>query len=265
MNKATKMPSIYIPHGGGPAFFIQGEMREMFQPMADFLADLPRLLPAVPSAILVVSAHWETSMVTLESGIKPQLIYDYYGFPEEMYKLAYPAVGEPSLAKRAARLLSEHHIPNTIDAENGWDHGVFIPLMVMYPQANIPVVAMSLEQDMNPTKHIAIGRALAPLRDEGVLILGSGSSYHNLGQLRNSGEGGEEFNDWLSQTLSEQGSKRAEQLAQWEQVPSARMAHPREEHLLPLMVASSAGSDEPGRKIWQGNMGPAPVGAWAFD
>jgi aromatic ring-opening dioxygenase catalytic subunit (LigB family) len=264
MTTASTMPSVYLPHGGGPAFFMQGGMGDMFRPMGEFLAGFHKLLPATPGAILVVTAHWEARVPTLTGGLQPALIYDYYGFPKETYDIAYPAPGAPAVAAQAASLLQKAGIEATVDTEYGWDHGVFIPLKVMYPQAEIPVLAMSLQVGLDPGAHSAIGAALRPLRDEGVLIVGSGMSYHNLRQLAN-GPASAEFDRWLDGALSGNAAHRRAQLANWAAAPSGRTAHPREEHLLPLMVASGAGSDAAGRKIWSGMMGPTAVAAWAFD
>ena len=258
------MPSVYLPHGGGPAFFMEGGMGDMFRPMGDFLAQFNRLLPATPSAILVVTAHWEARVATLTGGQHPGLIYDYYGFPKETYSITYPAPGAPALAEKAAALLRQADIGVVVDPEYGWDHGVFIPLKVMYPRADIPVVAMSLKAGLDPHEHSAIGAALRPLRDDGVLVMGSGMSYHNLGQMGN-GAAAAEFDRWLDGALSGDAAQRRGQLARWAQAPSGRMSHPREEHLLPLMVASGAGGDAPARKLWRGAVGPTAVSAWAFD
>ncbi len=264
MTATTAMPSVYLPHGGGPAFFMQGGMGDMFRPMGDFLAGFHTLLPARPTAILVVTAHWEAPVATLTGGLHPALIYDYYGFPKETYDIAYPAPGSPALAAQAAGLLQQAGIEAVVDPEYGWDHGVFIPLKVMVPQADIPVVAMSLKVGLDPNEHSAMGVALRPLRDQGVLIMGSGMSYHNLRQMGN-GQAAAQFDHWLDGALGGDAAHRRAQLAQWSTAPSGRVSHPREEHLLPLMVASGAGSDSAGRKIWSGMMGPTAVGAWAFD
>ncbi len=258
------MPSVYLPHGGGPAFFMEGGMGDMFRPMGDFLTQFHRLLPATPSAILVVTAHWEAPVVTLSGGQQPGLIYDYYGFPRETYSISYAAPGAPALAEKAAALLREAGIGVLVDPGYGWDHGVFIPLKVMYPRADIPVLAMSLKAGLDPNEHNAIGAALRPLRDEGVLVMGSGMSYHNLGQMGN-GPAAAEFDRWLDGAMSGDAAHRRGQLARWAQAPSGRMSHPREEHLLSLMVASGAGGDAPARKLWSGAVGPTAVSAWAFD
>ena len=258
------LPSIYLPHGGGPAFFMTGGMHDMFEPMAEFLGTVPSLLPAAPKAILVVTAHWETDVVTVTGGPRPELIYDYYGFPKETYELQYQAPAEPALARRAAQLLSNAQIDVKVDDAYGWDHGVFIPLMVMYPSAEIPVVAMSLRIGLDAAFHCAVGAALRPLRDEGVLIVGSGMSYHNLREMRGVAAAAT-FDRWLDQALAGDARHRAAQLSRWASAPAGRAAHPREEHLLPLMVASGAGSDLPATKVWEGAVVETRVSAWTFD
>lgn len=261
----SRMPAVYLPHGGGPSFFMAGERKQRYQATEDFLRSVPTLLPCRPTAILIVTAHWETAVPTFTGGIRPGLIYDYYGFPPEMYELQYPAPGDPGLAARAASLLREAAFPAHVDAEYGWDHGVFIPLKVMLPDADIPVVAMSLHASLEPTLHCGLGAALRPLRDEGVLVVGAGMSYHNLRDFAAGAPASYAFHDWLDAAVAGDWQQRTERLAHWRAAPGGRMSHPREEHLLPLMVASGAGSDEPGRVLWRGTIGPTCIGAWAFD
>lgn len=261
---AAVMPALYLPHGGGPAFFMQGPMAQLFDPMKEFLAALPSSLPEQPRAIVVVSAHWEAETVQVSSGTHHDLLFDYYGFPQETYSLTYPASGSPELADRVIELLSTAGIPAEPNSVRGWDHGVFIPLKVMYPEAEIPLVAMSLHAGLNAEEHGRIGAALRSLRQEGVLIIGSGMSYHNLSELTGSAPGSLEFDRYLDEALRGPGSHRRTRLNAWEDEPTGRSAHPREEHLIPLMVASAAGSDLPGDKIWAGHVGPSLVSAWSF-
>lgn len=263
----TRMPSLYLPHGGGPAFFMQGGMHTWFADMQVFLEGLHTKLPARPKAILVVTAHWEADVVSLTGSARPELIYDYYGFPPETYALQYAAPASPELATRAAALLQQAGVASKVEPTYGWDHGVFIPLKVMFPQADIPVVAMSLLVGLDPLNHAAMGRALRTLRDEGVLIVGSGMSYHNLREFRGGGgrKDSELFDAWLDTALAGDEAHRSAQLAQWASAPAGRASHPREEHLLPLMVASGAGGDSPARKMWSGDAGDTRVSAWAFD
>jgi aromatic ring-opening dioxygenase catalytic subunit (LigB family) len=263
MTDQTPMPALYLPHGGGPAFFMDGPMGDLFRPMAEFLASVYSLLPATPTAIVVVSAHWEAPVVTVTGGSRPGLIFDYFGFPPETYELTYDAPGSPDLATSAAELLGAAGIDAVVDPAYGWDHGVFIPLKVMYPEADIPVVAVSLQAGLDPDRHSAMGAALRPLRDEGVLIVGSGMSYHNL-RVMDGAVPSTEFHHWLDGALAGDAGHRRHALAGWAAAPSGRASHPREEHLLPLMVASASGSDEPATKVWAGAFGSTPVGAWAF-
>ncbi len=226
MTTSAAMPSVYLPHGGGPAFFMSGPMGDMFQPMAEFLASIDTLLPATPTALLVVTAHWEAPVVTLTGGPSPELIFDYYGFPPETYQLTYPAPGLPTLATEAARLLATAGIRVSVDAEYGWDHGVFIPLKVMYPEARVPVVAMSLQVGLDAAAHVAIGEALRPLREQGVLIVGSGMSYHNLSRFDRGGHDATVFDAWLDGALDGDGNHRRRELSRWATAPSGRAAHP---------------------------------------
>ncbi len=243
---------------------MSGSMGDLFRPMGQFLAALPATFPTRPRAIVLVTAHWEAPSPTFCGASWPELIYDYYGFPPETYAIRYPAPGAPELADTAARLMHEAGLQAVVDAGRGWDHGVFIPLKMMVPDADIPVLAMSLKEGLDPLEHLAMGEAMRPLREDGVLIVGSGMSYHNLRQMGN-GAAAIEFDRWLDGALTGDAAHRRNRLAQWSHAPAGRIAHPREEHLLPLMVASGAGSDTPGRKLWSGAVGPTAVSAWAFD
>jgi aromatic ring-opening dioxygenase catalytic subunit (LigB family) len=215
--------------------------------MQAYLAGLIDSLPEWPKAILLVSGHWEEDQVTVHSGDGQPLLFDYYGFPEHTYRLRWDAPGAPAVAARTKALLEGAGFPVGEERERGWDHGVFIPMMVAVPGADIPLVQLSLRKDLDPAAHIAIGRALAPLRDEGVLILGSGMSFHNL---RARGPKvtpvADEWDAALIEAVTDPDSvRRAERLAAWDELPHAHFAHPREEHLLPLMVALGAGGDGP--------------------
>lgn len=263
--KPAHMPSLYLPHGGGPSFFMEGERKQLYQAMEDFLRGVPSLLPGVPTSILIVTAHWETPVHRFTGAAQPALIYDYFGFPLATYQISYEAPGHPELAAKAAGLLRAAGLEAQVDEHYGWDHGVFIPLKVIYPQASIPVVAMSLQSSLSPELHCAAGQALRSLREAGVLIIGSGMSYHNLRNFEEGASASFEFDGWLEQALVGNASQRAAQLARWSQAPGGQVSHPREEHLMPLMLASGAGSDRPGRRLWQGLVGPTCASAWAFD
>lgn len=234
------LPTYFISHGGGPWPWMP-DMRRMLHKLDESLADMPRQLGQTPKAIIMVTAHWEERAFTLGANPNPGMVYDYGGFPPETYEVVYPAPGAPELALRVQELLTKAGLPVALDPKRGYDHGTFVPLAVMYPDANVPVLQMSLKTGLDPAEHIAMGRALAPLRDEGVLIMGSGLSYHNL---RNFGQGGaapsQAFDAWLQAAMAAGPQQRESALLHWEDAPAARICHPREEHLLPLMVATGA-------------------------
>lgn len=197
-----------------------------------------------PSAILVVSAHWEETIPTITSGSQPSLIYDYYGFPEESYRIEYPVCGEPALAKEVHNLLESSNINAKLDEERGFDHGLFVPLKIMYPEAAVPCIQLSLVNSLDPRKHINIGRAIQSLDYDNLLIIGSGFSFHNMNaffvpETSESKVQNEAFENWLLDTCSNQEIdevERTQRLVSWEKAPFARYCHPREEHLLPLHV-----------------------------
>lgn len=225
----------------------------MWPPMQTYLAGLIDNLPERPRAILLVSGHWETPEVTAHVGDGQPLPYDYYGFPEHTYRLRWDAPGAPDVARRAAELLRAAGHSVAEEVARGWDHGVFIPMKVVVPDADIPLAQISLRADLDPEAHIAMGRALAPLRDEGVLIVGSGMSFHNL---RARGPRvkpvATEWDDALTGAVTDPDPKaRASRAAAWSDLPHAHFAHPREEHLLPLMVALGAGGDDPAARDYR--------------
>ena len=247
-----KQPTLFVPHGGGPCFFMdpsdpQGVHSDpMWHPMQDYLAGLIADLPERPKAILLISGHWETRHFSVHVGGRPELLFDYYGFPPHTYTLRWDAPGAPDLARRAAGLLEAAGLATGEEKARGWDHGVFIPMKVALPDADIPVAQMSLRQDLDPATHIAAGRALAPLRAEGVLIIGSGMSFHNL-RVRGAQAiaPSTAWDDALTQAVTDPDpAQRAERVAAWDRLPHAHFAHPREEHLLPLMVALGAGGND---------------------
>ncbi|GAK51942.1 extradiol ring-cleavage dioxygenase, class III enzyme, subunit B [Candidatus Moduliflexus flocculans] len=230
---------LYFSHGGGPLPILGDASHKA---MVDFMRQLPSRLRQ-PEAILVVSAHWEESAATLLSGQTPPLFYDYYGFPQEAYAITYPAPGNPELAERIVRLLNAQNIPVRLDPERGFDHGVFIPLKLMYPQADIPALQLSLLRGLNPTAHIALGKALREMLSENILVIGSGFSFHNMQAFSWQGANmpdpaNDAFQNWLIETCAGSLSQeeREQRLIEWPTAPSARYCHPREEHLLPLHV-----------------------------
>jgi len=233
------MTSLYLTHGGGPLPLL-GDAGHTH--LVAFLKSIPERIPP-PEAILLISAHWEQPNPVITGGEQPGLIYDYGGFPSESYQIKYPAPGSPRLAEEVQGLLAVEGFNARQDANRGFDHGMFVPLILMYPEANIPTVQLSLLDSLDPAQHIKMGQALSPLHKKNILIIGSGSSFHNMRILVTGSSSGQEessvFNDWLVQTCT--GSELAEEerfnrLVHWQQAPHARFCHPREEHLLPLHV-----------------------------
>lgn len=262
------MPSLYIPHGGGPCFFMEWTMGppDTWDSMAAWLRALPDTLPRRPRAILLVSAHWEEAAFTVATASRPGMLFDYYGFPPHTYQLDYPAPGDPALAARVEELLRGAGLPAATDPARGFDHGVFVPLLVAFPDAAIPVVPLSLRRGLDPASHLAAGKALAPLRAEDVLIVGSGMSYHDM-RGYNTARAltvSRAFDDWLTAAVEGDPAARLQALAAWEQGDGARASHPREEHLLPLMVAAGAGFDAPGQRIFTDEVMMATVSAYRF-
>lgn len=264
------LPTIYIPHGGGPCFFMDwnmgppdtwDSMRTSLQRLGERFADV--------STLLVVSAHWEEPVVTVQTSARPPLFYDYYGFPPHTYELAWPAPGAPQVARRTLDLLRAAGIDAREDAERGFDHGTFVPLKVAFPEAHIPTLQVSLKAGLNPTEHLAIGRALAPLREDGVLIVGSGMSFHNMRAIMQAGgrhvlDTSRRFDAWLEAQCTGVPRDRDSALVRWDRAPEARFCHPREEHLLPLMIAAGAASGEPGRVLFRDEVMGVTVSALEF-
>jgi aromatic ring-opening dioxygenase catalytic subunit (LigB family) len=246
----TTMPTFYIPHGGGPCFFMDWTMGppSTWDRLAEWLRGLKTSLPRPPKALLVVSAHWEAKVPTILAAAKPPLLFDYYGFPKHTYELTWPAPGSPEIAKCVADLLATANIASRTELERGFDHGVFVPLKVAWPDAEIPTVQLSLQEGLDPETHLAIGRALSPLRKEDVLIIGSGMSFHDMrGFMTGRGkEHSTRFDAWLTQVVEDAPAARDRALGSWAEAPSGRESHPREEHLLPLMVAAGAAGDDRG-------------------
>lgn len=233
------LPTYFISHGAPTLILEDG-------PTCAFLRDLGRSL-ARPRVVLVVSAHWETDRPTLSAATAPETIHDFYGFPETLYRIRYGAPGAPAVAAEAARLLNAAGIPSDIDAARGLDHGAWVPLMLMYPDADIPVLQLSIQPQSGTAHHVVVGRALAPLRDEGVLIMATGSLTHNLRELSRDDSGGiagwaEEFAGWMAAKLHARDD--AALLDYRRQAPHAQRSHPTDEHLLPLYVALGAATPQ---------------------
>lgn len=253
-----RLPVAFLPHGGGPWPFVDiglGEPWELDE-LASYLRSVAALPKEPPRALLVISAHWEEAVPTVMTAPHPPMLYDYYGFPPESYEITWPAPGDPELAARVRALLGDAGFETGEDPKRGFDHGTFVPLKLTYPNANVPTVQLSLVRGLDPEQHLAIGRALAPLRDEGVFIVGSGMTFHNLRAFRDprARPVAEAFDAWLREAATLDEPARSQALARWSAAPAARLAHPREEHLLPLMVVAGAAAGDPGRLAYNGTV-----------
>jgi 4,5-DOPA dioxygenase extradiol len=294
----TKLPTIFLNHGGGPLPILgdpsHSELTNSLKNLSSTLT-----LNSI-TAILIISAHWEESsfqVLTAESSSSIPLYFDYYGFPPETYKYQYSAPGNIEIANRVVSLLLNSGIKcSHSTSRQGFDHGVFIPLLLSFPSASIPIIQLSLKKGLDSKEHIMAGQALEPLRSEGVLILGSGMSFHNMQHFMGGNGGNEEsimFDHWLNNILvaSESGKEegkegkegkeggrksventdtsmigRLESLSQWLSLaPFPRICHPREEHLAPLfVVAGAAGNDTPCHNIFNGEVLSQKVSSFAF-
>ncbi|TNE50171.1 MAG: dioxygenase [Deltaproteobacteria bacterium] len=251
-----RMPAIFLPHGGGPWPFTNKPLfgsPHMWDQMSSYMKGLGQIPPATPKGILVVSAHWEEAVPTVMSASKPPMLYDYYGFPPETYKVQWPSPGAPELAGEIQSLLENAGFKTGANGGRGFDHGMFVPLKLAYPNPTIPALQLSLKQGLDPKTHIKIGQALAPLRDRGIFIIGSGMSYHNLQVLISQARSGstnviddsKAFDEWLVSSMLMEPDRRETKLVEWLNAPKARSCHPREEHLLPLhVIAGAAGNDK---------------------
>jgi len=265
----SRQPTLYLTHGGGPCFWMS--FPEPFGPHAydglrQYFAQLLASLPEPPASILVVSAHWEEPVATVSTASAPPMLFDYYGFPAHTYQLEYPAPGNPGLGRRVQQLLQAAGIPTDADDQRGFDHGVFVPMLIIDPRAQIPVLMLSLQQRLDAAHHLAIGAALAPLREQGVLVIGSGSSFHNMGTIFDGREDASvEFDRWLQATVSEpEPPVRNARLIDWQRAPGARACHPRAEHLIPLMVAAGAAAGDAGRQSFGERIGGKAYSCFRF-
>lgn len=260
---AERFPAIFVSHGA-PLLAIQPG------PAREFLSGLGRTLGR-PKAILAVSAHWESGDAAVSAAARPETIYDFYGFPDELYRIAYPAPGAPELAARAKSLLGEKGIAARVHPTRGLDHGAWVPLMLMYPDADVPVTQLTVQTALGPAHHFELGGALRGLRDEGVLILGSGGATHNLREFGRHPDGTAPpqwvtgFQDWLAQTI--EGGKSDDLVRYRGLAPEAARNHPTEEHFLPLFVSAGAGSHGvAGKRIHRSHtFGVFAMDAYRFD
>ena len=265
----SQMPTVYVPHGGGPWPWLTPNS-DGYAALKLYFQNVSTSLPRKPKEILVVSAHWEASNATVMTSSQPPMLYDYNGFPEHTYRINWPAPGATELADDVVKLLEQAGIRADRDANRGFDHGTFVPLSLICPDADIPTTQLSLRASLDPLEHLAIGRALQSLRERGVLLIGSGMSFHNMsafGAYMRYGQPSKEsrsFNEWLTESVMRPAQRREQLLIDWEKAPSARIAHPREEHLIPLHVIAGAAGNDSATLPYQGRILGASVSAIQF-
>lgn len=266
-----KLPVYYIPHGGGPWHVLDDSLGdpEGSEYLKNFLKILGEEYNNKIKAILVISAHWEEKVPTINFSENPGLLYDYYGFPDYTYHLTWPAHGDPFLAEKVEYLLNNNGITTARENKRGYDHGVFVPLMVAFPNPEIPIIQLSLVKKLDPQLHINIGKALEPLREAGVLIIGSGMSYHNIKTFfvndTNLKKVSEEFDTWLKQTIIfSNKEEREKELINWYKAPSATFSHPSSEHLAPLFVCAGAGYNDKATQVYSNYLLGAKISGFAF-
>ncbi|WP_319825084.1 class III extradiol ring-cleavage dioxygenase [Thalassovita sp.] len=239
----TTLPTYFISHGGGPWPWLP-QMAQELAPLARSFQAMPGEIGERPKAILMISGHWEGPEYAVMHAAHPPMVYDYYGFPPETYQIKYPAPGAPELAAQTADLIRAAGLPTRLDDTQGYDHGTFVPAYVMYPKADVPLFQVSMRAHYDPAEHFALGRALAPLRNQGVLIVGSGLSYHNLRLFGPAAKvPSTVFDEWLTETLALPPTDRTRALLDWETAPHARTCHAQEDHLVPLFAALGAAED----------------------
>ncbi len=257
----ARLPTYFIPHGGGPCFFMDplpGFAPDAWDDMAKFLEGLDAELGERPRAVLVISAHWQTEQPTINRQLEPSLLYDYYGFPDHTYKLTYPVKGDLALADRVEGLLKGAGFDPKTETKRGLDHGVFIPFKLVYPDADVPMIQLSFPLNNDPALQMKLGEALAPLRDEGVLIVGTGMSFHNLRAFFGPAAGRRveasfAFDSWLQNAVQDT-AHRDEKLRKWASAPGAKESHPEDEHFLPLLIAAGAAKGEPATLAYSGEV-----------
>lgn len=263
-----RLPTFYLSHGGGPWPWMADQFPGDLTHLTESLAAIPTQLPSKPRAVLCVTAHWVAPRFTIGRAANPPMLYDYGGFPPHTYEIVYPAPGDPELADQVADLLRAAGIDTASDETRGFDHGTFVPLYVAWPDASVPIVQLSVRAGYDPAEHLAVGQALAPLRDDGVLIVGSGLSFHNMRAFGAAGsDASQEFDTWLTDTLTASSPAiRSDRLVGWEDAPSARLAHPAEDHLIPLMVAVGAAGNDAGVRTYHQDdfMGAVSASSYRF-
>lgn len=271
---STRMPVYFIPHGGGPWPFMEAPARWGSDPwggLKAFLEGLRSDIGVTPKALLVISGHWEKpEHFTISTAARPGMLFDYYNFPQHTYEISYPAPGNPDLAAHVRDVIAAAGIETLADDARGFDHGVFIPLMVAFPEADIPVIMVSLKRELDAAEHVRFGKALAPLRDEGILIIGSGMSYHNMRQFSTAAQEhvdqAKRFDTWLTKAVAiTDPEARGDELARWVDNPDARACHvPDHDHLVPLFVAAGAAGPDAGRQVFRGEVLGKPYSGYRF-
>ncbi len=260
------LPTLFVSHGGGPWPHVPG-LREQYAKTEAALRRLPSQLPTQPRAVLVVTGHWEAPEFTVSTAAQPAMDYDYYGFPDHTYHLQYPAPGAPALATQVRQLLVDGGVRCGEDPRRGLDHGSFVPLELMYPAADMPVMLLSLKAGYDPAEHLRVGALLAPLRSDGVLILGSGLSYHNMrgfGRPESTAVA-DAFEAYLNHAVTQANPQQRDKLLlQWDSAPSARQAHPSEDHLMPLLVVAGAAGDDVGRRLFLDHVMGVTMASYVF-
>ncbi|MSQ59122.1 MAG: dioxygenase [Betaproteobacteria bacterium] len=239
MQPTLRQPTLFVSHGAPTMALEPGAAGAA-------LSALGKRLPR-PSSILIISPHWDSPSAVVSSAVRPQTIHDFHGFPAPLYELRYPASGAPAMAQRVTELLQAAGIPCASDPMRGLDHGAWSPLRFLFPEADIPAAQLSLQSQRDPSYQVHVGRALAPLRDENVLIIGSGSMTHNLSEFRGKRFDSPpqpyvtEFQEWFARRI---GARNLEELMDYRRLaPNAARAHPEDEHLLPLFIAMGANGE----------------------
>ncbi|RLD79700.1 MAG: dioxygenase [Bacteroidetes bacterium] len=265
------LPVFYIPHGGGPWHVMENAFGDTagYARLKDYLSNFGNQFEKKIKAILVISAHWEEDLPTVHFGLNPPLLYDYYGFPESTYHLDWQAPGNPELAERIENLLNADGFTTKREYKRGFDHGTFVPLMIAFPAPQIPIIQLSLIKTLDPQVHINLGKAIEPLRNEGVLIVGSGMSYHNMRGFMSGDtstiENSEKFDTWLTETvISPRVDKRNTALINWQKAPSALESHPRSEHLIPLFAIAGAAGNDTGIADYTGTLMGVKISGYKF-
>lgn len=271
MALTDKLPVYYIPHGGGPWHVMKDDFGADpgYRHLEAYLAGLGARHRGTAKSILAISAHWEEEKPTVHFGANPGMLYDYSGFPDFTYRLNWPAPGDPELAARIETLLKGSGFKVDRELNRGYDHGTFVPMMIAFPEARIPVAQLSLISSLDPATHVAMGRALEPLRSEGVLIIANGMSYHNMRGFMSPSPAvastSKSFDDWLTDAAAIAAPEdRRDALVAWEKAPGARESHPRSEHLVPLFVAAGAAGSDGGRKDFSDSLMGARISGYVF-